>query len=65
MEDDDLRSDPDWLRAKLEAERNHPLHWLKVSIEEIQVQLSYGIPTLKFLGWAIVALLALVLWRVW
>ena len=63
--DDGLENDPDWIRAKREAERNDPLYWLKLSIQEIQVQLTYGIPTLKFLGWVIVILLGIILWRVW
>jgi hypothetical protein len=57
--------DPDWLRAKQEAERKDPLYWTKRNIEEIEVHLRYGIPGLKLVGWIIVALLALILWRVW
>lgn len=35
------------------------------AIEEIEVHLRYGISSLKFLGWIIVILLALILWRIW
>jgi hypothetical protein len=35
------------------------------AIEEIEVHLRYGIPSLKLLGWIIVVLLALILWRLW
>lgn len=35
------------------------------AIEEIEVHLRYGIPSLKLLGWIIIALLTLILWRVW
>lgn len=61
----DDNDDPDWLRAKGEAERNNPLYWTKRAIEEIEIHLRYGIPALKIIGWAIVALLALILWRIW
>lgn len=33
------------------------------AIEEIEVHLRYGIPSIKLLGWIIVVLLALILWR--
>lgn len=61
----DENNDPDWLRAKQEAERNHPLYWAKRNIEEIEVHLRYGLPALKLVGWVIVVLLGLILWRLW
>lgn len=38
---------------------------LIAAIEEIEVHLRYGIPSLKLLGWIIVVLLTLILWRLW
>ena len=63
--DDDLEHDPDWLRAKMEAEQKDPNYWLRRTIEEIEVHLRYGLPNLKVIGWVIVVLLSLILWRVW
>lgn len=64
MMDDDLESDPDYLRAKAEAERNHPLYPMRVAIEEAAIHLR-GIGELKAIGYLILVLLALILWRVW
>lgn len=61
---DDSSDDPDELRAELEAQRRDPAIAI-AAIEEIEVVLHYGMPTLKFLGWAIVILLGLILWRIW
>ena len=61
----EFEDDPDWLRAKHEAERNDPNYHTKRAIAEIETQLHYGLPTFKFLGWVIVILLALILWRIW
>jgi len=63
--DKELEKDPDWLRAKHEAERNDPNYWLKRTIEEIEIHLRYSLPTIKFLGFGIMVLLALILWRIW
>ena len=65
MDDKDLENDPDWRRAKIEAERNHPDYWPRRNLELVEIHLRYGIPALKFIGWIIVVLLALILWRVW
>jgi hypothetical protein len=59
--DKDLENDPDWLR--LENEQMHKE--LPPALERIDYKLMYGIPELKFIGWVICALLALILWRVW
>lgn len=59
------QDDPDALRAQFAAERNHPLYWAKVTLEEIQVQMTYGMASLKLIGWLVVLLLGLILWRLW
>ena len=61
----EFENDPDWPRAKMEAERKDPNYWLKRTIEEVEVHLRYGIPALKFIGWIIIILLGLILWRIW
>lgn len=55
---DDIESDPDYIRIKQEAEKNHPNYELKLLLNEIEIRLRYGIPSLKFIGWIIVALLS-------
>jgi hypothetical protein len=60
-----MNEDPDELRAKIEAERNDPMYGMKVAIEETEIHLRYGIPVLKLIGWVIVVLLSLVVWRIW
>ena len=62
MADDD---DPDWLRAKAEAERKDPWYWPKRNLEEVEVHLRNGIGSLKLIGWIIIVLLGLILWRLW
>lgn len=56
-----VSDDPDEIRAEMEARHNRPPDYL----EAIDWHLRYSLPTFKFLGWAIVVLLALILWRVW
>ena len=59
-----MTDDPDELRYEHEIQRKNPAR-AGDALEAIEVHLRYGLPILKFLGWAIVALLALILWRVW
>ena len=66
MEDwNDIEGDPDYIRAKQEAERNHPNYEFKLLLEEIEIHLRYGIPTIKFIGWLIVALLIAVVYKLY
>ncbi|MBI3526531.1 MAG: hypothetical protein HY067_01020 [Betaproteobacteria bacterium] len=60
-----MADDPDELRAKIEAEREHPMYAMKLAIEETEVHLRHGIPAVKLIGWVVVVLLALILWRIW
>ena len=59
-----MTDDPDELRYEQAVAQKDPVVAI-AAIEEIEVHLRYGIQSLKFLGWTIVALLALILWRVW
>lgn len=56
--------DPDELRYQMEVEKRDPAVAL-AAIQEIEVHLRYGIPGLKLTAWIIVALLTLILWRIW
>jgi len=60
-----MTDDPDELRAKIEAERNDPNYGMKLAIDETEIHLRYGIPAIKLIGWIIVVLLSLILWRIW
>ncbi len=60
-----MADDPDELRARIDRERNDPNYGLKLAIDETEIHLRYGIPALKRLGWIVVVLLALILWRIW
>lgn len=59
-----MTDDPDELRAEIEAEKKEPAR-LYDAAEEIEIHLRYGLPRIKLIGWIIVILLALILWRVW
>ena len=59
-----MTDDPDELKYEHAIRQRDPVTSL-AGIEEIEVHLRYGIAGLKFLGWLIVVLLALILWRVW
>jgi hypothetical protein len=38
---------------------------VRATLDEIEIHLRYGFPRLKLLGWLIVFLILLILWRVW
>jgi hypothetical protein len=59
-----MTDDPDELRYEQAIREKDPSVAI-AAIEEIEVHLRYGIPAIKLLGWVIVILLALILWRVW
>ena len=59
-----MTDDPDELRYKQAIGRKDPAVAI-AAIEEIEVHLRYGIPSIKFLGWIIIVLLTLILWRIW
>ena len=62
---DDIENDPDYMRAKKEAEKNHPNYEFKVLLNEIEIHLRYGIPSVKFIGWIIVALLIAIVYKLY
>lgn len=59
-----MTDDPDELRYEQAISRKDPSAAI-AAIEEIEVHLRYGISGIKFLGWIIIVLLALILWRIW
>jgi hypothetical protein len=56
--------DPDELKYQLEVEKRDPTVAI-AAVQEIEVHLRYGIAGLKLVAWIIVALLAMILWRIW
>lgn len=56
--------DPDELRMELAIVKKNPEIAI-AAIQAIEVQLRYGIPSIKFLLWIVIALLGLILWRLW
>lgn len=59
-----MTDDPDELMYEQAIRKKDPAVAI-AAIEEIEVHLRYGIPAIKLLGWVIIILLALILWRVW
>lgn len=59
-----MTDDPDELLYDQEVARRDPATAI-AAIQEIEVQLRHGIRDLISFGWAIVVLLALILWRIW
>lgn len=59
-----MTDDPDELRYEQAVKKRDPEIAI-AAIEEIEVHLRYGIPSIKFLGWVIIILLTLILWRIW
>ena len=59
-----MTDDPDELKYEQAIRQKDPATAI-AAVEEIEFHLRYGIGSLKFLGWLIVVLLALILWRVW
>ena len=63
-----MTNDPDELRYELDAEKKDPVRQiaaLRETLDEVEIHLRYGLPRLKLIGWLVVLLLALILWRVW
>ena len=61
--DDWMESDPDWIRAKQEAEKKSPYYPFRLLLDEIEIHLRYGIPSLKLIGWIIIILLICILYK--
>ena len=56
--------DPDELKYEHAIQQRDPAIAIE-AIEEIEVHLHYGIASLKLIGWLIIVLLSLILWRIW
>ena len=56
--------DPDELKYEQAISQKDPEIAI-AAIEEIEVHLRYGIPSIKLLAWIIIVLLSLILWRIW
>ena len=63
-----MNEDPDELRYEMERAAKDPIvqvQNIRHAADEIAILLRYGIPSLKLIGWLIVMLLSLILWRIW
>lgn len=63
-----MTDDPDELRYEIEAEKKDPIRQIaamREAIDEIEIHLRYSLPRLKLIGWIIVILLGIILWRSW
>ena len=63
-----VTDDPDELRYEIEAEKKDPIRQIaamRQAIDEIEIHLRYGIRSLKAIGWILVVLLCVILWRIW
>ena len=59
-----MKDDPDEIKYEQTIHRKDQAIAI-AAIEEIEVHLRHGISSIKFLGWAIIVLLVLILWRIW
>lgn len=59
-----MTDDPDELKYEQAIHQKDPSVAI-AAIEEIEIHLRYGIQSLKLLGWIVIVLLALILWRIW
>ena len=59
-----MTDDPDELKYQQATSRRDPVVAI-AAIEEIEVHLRYGLARIKLLGWIVVVLLILILWRIW
>ncbi len=59
-----MTDDPDELKYEQAIRQKDPAIAI-AAIEEMEVHLRYGIARLKLLGWIIIVLLTLILWRIW
>ena len=63
-----MTDDPDELRYEIESEKKDPVRQMAAmrdTVDEIEIHLRHGLPSIKLVGWVIVILLGLILWRVW
>lgn len=59
-----LRWVPYEFKDETERDRRDPARAMD-AVNRIDWHLENGIPSLRFIGWVIIFLLALILWRVW
>jgi hypothetical protein len=59
-----MSDDPDATKYERAIEKKDPRYQAEL-LDEIEIHLRYGIPSIKFIGWVIVVLLVLILYKVW
>lgn len=62
---DDIERDPDWIKIRQESEKREPTYKLQRLLEEISIDLRYGIPSLKFIGQIIIVLLIAIVFKLY
>ena len=63
-----MTDDPDELMMEKELARKDPVRIiaeLRDVLNDTEIHLRYGIPRITLIGWLIIALLSLILWRIW
>lgn len=63
-----MTNDPDELRYEIETEKKDPTRQIAAmrdAIDEIEIHLRYGIRSLQTIGYIVVILLGIILWRSW
>lgn len=59
-----MSDDPDETRYEQAIAKKDPRYQAEL-LDEIEIHLRYGIPSIKSIGWIIVVLLALILYKIW
>lgn len=59
-----MSHDPDQIKFEQDVCSKDPSIAI-AAVEAIEVHLRYGIASLKLVGWIVVLLLTLILWRIW
>lgn len=59
-----MSDDPDEKRYESAIAKKDPRYQSEL-LDEIEIHLRYGIPSIKLIGWIIVILLILILYKIW
>lgn len=59
-----MSDDPDETRYENKIQKKDPRYQSEL-LDEIEIHLRYGIPSIKLIGWIIVILLAVIVYKVW
>ena len=59
-----MKDDPDETKYEHAIQKKDPRYQAEL-LDEIEIHLRYGIPSIKFIGWIIIILLVLILYKIW